>query len=246
MDITYVSAYYTIYSEPNPLYLDYYKSFVERGYTCILYLDTSLPLWAEVLSVYKNVTIIQDTTYTDLPLVSLFPTSTKLPDCRSPSKDTLEYMILMNSKVQLIKNAAAIANTETLAWVDFGMMKLIRDPDSFFAKLNTLYIPSKIVIPGCVEKGVVSLDRVHWRFAGTLFFSSKKTISAFYELNKAFLEDLARKNVITWEVNVWAFLEHMNPSSIHWYMSDHNDRLVDFSITENQKYLDIYERYSLL
>jgi hypothetical protein len=155
-------------------------------------------------------------------------------------------MILMNSKVQFVKDAAAIATTDTLAWVDFGMMKLIRDPDSFFAKLNTIYIPSKIVLPGCVEKGDVSLDRVHWRFAGTLFFSSKKTITAFHELNNAFLKDLARKNIITWEVNVWALLEHMNPSTIQWYMSDHNDRLVDFSMTESQKYLDIYERYCLL
>jgi len=236
-DVTYVSAFYNIYDALKDEYLEYFTKFLEQGFPTILFLDISLTEWAKRLSSYSNLKIIQNKNFADLPLVTQFPESTtKLPEHRNTKKDTYGYLILMNSKIQFVYDAVTIAQTNNLAWFDFGMMKLIKHPKILFSKLQNVTVPEdKVLMPGCTPQNKVNFNNVHWRFCGSLFFGNKTTIDKFYTLNQAYMQTLQAQKVLTWEVNVWALIEHDNPTLYKWYKSDHNDEIVNFPIHGNRR-----------
>ena len=235
MDVTYVSAYYNIYSTQKDDYLDYYIKFLEAGFRSILFLDKTIPEWQEKLSQYKNLTIISEDTFTDVPLINQFPKeTTTLPESRNNEKDTYEYLILMNSKIHLLNKAIQYCETDKMAWADFGMHKLLRNPIDAYKRLLQVQInDTQILIPGCVEKNTVDINNVNWRFCGTLFFGKKPAIVEFYKQCSIVL-DTFRTN-ITWEVNVWALAELNKPELFQWYKGDHNDSLVSFPIQGSRK-----------
>lgn len=236
-DVTYVSAFYNIYDALKHEYLEYFTKFLEQGFPTILFLDISLTEWANRLSSYSNLTIVQNKTFADLPLVTQFPESTtKLPENRNPTKDTYGYLILMNSKIQFVYDAIPLAQTNNLAWLDFGMMKLIKHPKIMYSKLqNVTVTEDKVLMPGCTPQNKVNFNNVHWRFCGSLFFGNKTTIDKFYTLNQAYMQTLQAQKVLTWEVNVWALIEHDNPTLYKWYKGDHNDEIVNFPIHGNRR-----------
>ena len=178
MEITYVTAFYKIYDDTLNNYVAHFIKFLEFGYTTILYLDSSLEEIKEQLSVYTNLTIITDVGFESLTVDK----PTNLPSTRNQTKDTYKYLVLMNSKTDFVLRASKLSTTENLAWIDFGLTKLLKDPQSAYKKLIQVNIPeSKILIPGCVENTNVNLDNVNWRFCGSLFFCNKfliKSISA--------------------------------------------------------------------
>ena len=235
MDVTYVSAYYNIYTKQKDDYLDYYTKFLDTGFPSILFLDNTIPEWAEKLSKYPNLTIISENTFSDIPLTKQFPKeTTKLPESRNKEKDTYEYIVLMNCKIYFLNEAIKHCSTEKMAWVDFGMHKLFKKPDDAYRRLLQVQInDTQILIPGCVEINKVSLNHVNWRFCGTLFFGKKQAIEQFYKVTTEVLETL--KNQITWEVNVWALAEQKHPGLFEWYKGDHNDSLVSFPVKGSRK-----------
>lgn len=235
MDTTYVSAFYNIYDSKKNEYLDYFIKFLETGFPTILYLDKDLSDWKTRLSTYKNLTIIATQSFQDLPLVQRFPEHTIiLPETRNKEKDTYGYLILMNSKVHFVNMATELAKTQNLAWIDFGMMKLIKNYQAVFSRLLNVIVPSdKILIPGCNERSAVNFNHVHWRFCGSLFFGQKATIAKFHAYNQTQLEAL--QNQLTWEVNIWALIEHEYDSIFQWYAGDHNDKIVNFPIPGDRK-----------
>ena len=227
MDVTYVSAFYNIYDDLKDEYLNYFIKFVSQGFTTILYLDKELTDWKTKLSVYSNLTIIADKSFADLPLVQMFPIeTTKLPEIRN--KDTYGYLILMNSKVQFVYDAISVSKTDKMAWIDFGMMKLLKRHDSVFSKLRSVTIPDdKILMPGCTPQNPVNFNHVHWRFCGSLFFGKKAIIEDFYNLNQAYMLTLQNQKILTWEVNVWAWLEINHNWKIDYYNANHNDSIIN-------------------
>jgi hypothetical protein len=229
---TYVSAFYNIYDGLKDIYLDYFTKFLEQGFPTILFLDKNLTDWLDRLSSYSNLTILSQHTFQDLPLAKLFAESdTKLPESRNLTKDTYGYLILMNSKIQFVYDAIQVAKTDNLAWIDFGMMKLIKNPMAVFSKLSSVTIPEdRILMPGCTPQSKVNYNNVHWRFCGSLFFGNKATIARFHNLNNTYLESLKSQKILTWEVNVWALIEHTDPTIYKWYKGDHNDEIVNFPI----------------
>jgi len=235
MDVTYVSAYYNIYSKQKDEYLDYYIKFLEAGFPSILFLDNTIPEWVEQLSKYTNLTIVSENTFTDLPLLNQFPkVTTILPDTRNTEKDTYEYLILMNSKIYLLNRAVQHSKTDKMAWADFGMHKLLKNPTDAYKRLLHVQInDTQILIPGCVEINPVNINNVNWRFCGTLFFGKKQAIAQFEEECTKVLNRL--NTHLTWEVNIWALAELNNPSLFQWYKGDHNDSLVSFPIQGSRK-----------
>jgi hypothetical protein len=237
MEVTYVSAFYNIYDDLKDEYLNYFIKFVSQGFTTILYLDKELTDWKDKLSSYSNLTIVSDKSFADLPLVKMFPQeTTKLPEIRNKTKDTYGYLILMNSKIQFVYDALTIAKTDNLAWIDFGMMKLLKRHDSVFSKLRAVTVPAdKILMPGCTPQNAVNFNHVHWRFCGSLFFGKKAIIEDFYNLNQTFMITLQSQQILTWEVNVWALAEAEKPIIFKWYKGDHNDEIVNFPILGERK-----------
>jgi hypothetical protein len=231
-NITFVTAYYKIYEKQNESYVEQFLKFADRGYKIVLFVDSHcLPSITPILA-KENVKVVTDLNFEDLPLVTQFPReTTQLPASRNKEKDTYEYMILMNSKLEFIK--LANVTTEVVAWIDFGITKIIKDLPLAFKKLDHIQVPEKkVLIPGCHGPIGSIIDRVNWRFCGGLLFATKPSLEDMYTLTNQVLTKLASQNKLTWEVNVWAESELINPSLFSWYQADHNDTIFNFPISK--------------
>jgi Bacterial protein of unknown function (HtrL_YibB) len=236
-DVTFVTAFYTIYKEPDEAYLKNFIRFAEKGASVILYLDEKCKNWAAKLAAYPKVQIKHHLQFADLPVTKLYPKSeTGLPSAVHHLKDTYEYLVVMNSKLDFLTDAFKQTSTEKLIWIDFGIGKIIKDMDAAWTKLQNVQIPNdKIMLAGCygvydpnVEFNVYGT--VHWRFCGGLIFGTRSTITKFNELNTKKLIELKPTNKITWEVNIWAVLERENRDFFQWYRGDHDDSIMNFPL----------------
>jgi glycosyltransferase involved in cell wall biosynthesis len=242
MSITYVSSCFKLrdfYTTVKDTQLDDYIRFVKTGIPCILFLDKELSHWTERLKEFTNITVIADRTLEEFPTAKLFPREqTKLPETRNMEKDTYDFLILMNNKLDFLNEALTIAKTDTIGWVDFGISKIIKnDRETFYTRLHNVRVSDqRILLPGCTEQqDSVNVNHVHWRFCGGLFFGKKDVVKQFYEESKQVLTELAAQNQLTWEVNVWAMVEKRNQSLFEWYKADHNDSMVAYPIKGDRK-----------
>ena len=150
-----------------------------------------------------------------------------LPAHRTIEKDTREFLLLQNAKLDLIARASKLDRTAShFAWIDFGVMKVVHDPASFLDRLRALRPPPTCVLaPGCWDRQrsvPVDHDAVHWRFCGGFLLIDRGTIPALVE---RYHEAFARTRQLTWEVNVWAEMERRG-QQFDWYRADHDDSLV--------------------
>ena len=175
------------------------------------------------------------------------PTSpATLPDRRHDAKDTVEYMTLMNCKIEFVHDAI-LQNpwkSEIFAWMDFSMSYLFHNKASSFEKVNHAIVaasthkisPRFILFPGCWDRippnnASAITNNIHWRFCGTFFIGSLLSLETFYEKYlKEFPKFLLNQQKLVWEVNFWAWMEANTDCDITWYASDHNDRLLDFEL----------------
>lgn len=122
--------------------------------------------------------------------------------------------------------------TPNVAWIDFGITKILKNIDNAWLKVTNIQVPvDKILIPGCTQKGQVSYDKVHWRFCGGLVFATLENMLNFQ--NQASIALQANPTKLTWEVNMWALMElqqqqQQQPIQFQWYSADHNDRIFNF------------------
>ena len=155
-----------------------------------------------------------------------------LPDYRNVAKDTRNYLILMNAKVELVTRAILSEKhaSEYYAWIDFGIAHIFRDTSTTLVKLATMHdllSPNRVYIPGCLERSMLSFDAVDWRFCGGFFVGDKASIFNFYSFYQRYY---ARLPKLTWEINVWSQFENLGWSPI-WYKADHNDSMFDLAQT---------------
>ena len=237
MATTLVTAFYKIYESCKTDYVEQFMKIVARGYTIVVFADTASLLTLAPLRDHSNVTIRTDLPFEELAIARLFPSTCQLPSNRSESKDTYRYLVLMNSKIEFMREVAATCTTD-IAWVDFGICKLIKDLPAMFKKLDNLVVPKgQVLIPGCHDPYMSSPDNVHWRFCGSLLFADRTAIDRLYEASLANLTETGR---LTWEVNVWAQVEAtLQQAQVEatlqlplfaWYKGDHNDTIFDFPL----------------
>jgi hypothetical protein len=176
-----------------------------------------------------------------------------LPEKRNREKDTYEYLVYMNSRVELLEDAISenVWNTTHYAWVDFHISRMFREKENtlgFIQKLSTVRLTPKILtLPGCWPKpesiNTISTD-IHWRFCGSFLLGDSETIQEFAELyRRHFGQFLEKYHCIPWEVNFWAYLEKVHNWSPLWYKGDHDDSLV--SISADAYTTNIYPHVSL-
>jgi hypothetical protein len=227
-DITFVSAYYKMYDTINTKYIDNFIKIVEKGNKMILFLDPKLGDIKKRLEIYQNLFIINDIQFEDLPITKLFSKNVSLPNNRNINKDTRDFLILMNNKIEFMKYSLIYIETKYIAWIDFGIMKIFKDFDVNWKNITNIKIlDDKLLIPGCHNKKLLNdLDNVNWRFCGGLLFGTIKTITNFQELLYKYIEQ--HRDKITWEVNYWAIIEENNKNLIQWYWADHNDTMLNF------------------
>lgn len=215
MNVTYVTAFHPVRSGLNT-YLDKFDRFACLGIPILLFLDRQCILPKE----YPNVTVIPSTLEMDW-----IPKDVELPKQRNTDKDTREYMVVMLHKMKYMYDALAYCDTPYLAWIDFGISHIIRNPSVTFQKLVDLQSFSRplatILSPGCW--GPISSfvkDRVYWRFCGGFFLGPREMFPAAYERQT----ELVKQHLpaLAWEVNYWAMMEDF----FTWYVADHNDSIL--------------------
>jgi hypothetical protein len=233
-----VTALYDIYNNPDKLqyYVDLFKDIANSGLSIIVFTDPSLEhLFADIP---ENVIVYAESLrYFVLYSVAMSYTG-ELPATRNHSKDTQEFLALMNTKVEFMRKAFSIVNCEddTYIWIDFGILKIITDRDAFITKLRiaNAHKFDKITIPGCWNYGhAVDYDNVNWRFCGGVIIIPYSKLISFYEKSCRCLLKVCNTpdRKLTWETNIWHLLEiEGERDNIDWYFADHNDSILrDFS-----------------
>jgi hypothetical protein len=151
-----------------------------------------------------------------------------LPAYRNMSHDTRNFLILMNSKVELVKRAmdSEMHPSTHFAWIDFGIGYTFRTLASSFTQLQQLAMTTLptpcMLVPGCWDKQITSLSQVNWRFCGGFFVGDRGSIDEFHKIHS---QEFPKLPHLSWEVNVWAYLESIGWSPT-WYKADHDDSMI--------------------
>jgi hypothetical protein len=157
-----------------------------------------------------------------------------VPETNAPYHDTANFMILMNSKVELVHLAAARWPGDHFAWIDFSIFHVFRGPETSAKRLQALAIAALpkpyIAFPGCWSKQPIEpalFERVNWRFCGGFFIGDTVTLSKLHELYlKHFRQIVLEHQRLVWEVNIWSLLESEYAFDFGWYRADHNDSII--------------------
>lgn len=151
-----------------------------------------------------------------------------LPRVRTDYHDTAKFMILMNSKVELVHRATVAHAATHYAWIDFSIFHVFRGADTpaYIKVLGSSALKDGLYIPGCWGPRSPSFDTVCWRFCGGLFIGDAASIESFYQAYRAHFKEIVITEGLAWEVNVWAWLEHNKKVAINWIWGDHNDTIV--------------------
>jgi hypothetical protein len=224
LDVVYVTALYKIKTYSNTeLNIDYFKPFLDTNLKIIVYTDI------EELSLGSVQKII-------LPreeIVAFSQTEAKLPEYRNKEKDTLEFLQLMNAKTEFLHRAKNLIKARVYIWFDFGILKIISDKARFIesmTNINEHAIENKVVIPGCISRESINFNNLFvypiWRFCGGIIIINESMVDIFHELHLKELEKCKQLGLLTWEVNIWASIEHSNPDIFNWYKADHNDTII--------------------
>jgi hypothetical protein len=227
-----VTSYYDIYNKPDKFiqYMDLFYDIGISGIPIIVFTDPSIVKKFRIFPPSVKVIGIPLETF------ELYSTAIsyngELPNSRNTSKDTKEFLGLMNTKIEFIVKASDICNDETFIWVDFGILKVVKNTEQFINTLQNINEMTfdKITIPGCWEIGKnFSVNQVNWRFCGGLLIIPRKHIQMFFNHSKNVLNDFCTLPIykLTWETNIWYIIElHRCKNEIEWYHADHNDSIL--------------------
>jgi len=161
------------------------------------------------------------------------PYKNRLPLTRSATKDTFEHLVWTHMKVEFLQRA--IENGEGIfCWIDPHICHLFSDPLSTVNYLNYLSMQKFakepfLALPGCWEPKVPSVDfnTVCWRFCGTFLLGDAASIGSLHTLYKHFYPTLLKeRNVMTWDINMWAQMESEGVFNPKWYKANHDASIV--------------------
>lgn len=258
---TFVTVFMNIYPKDDPYAgkdirwrFDRFFKLVETGIQICVYVDeTGEELLQQCVELFPNtIRIMRVMNIYDTRIHKLCEQydTIDLPQCRNKPKDTYEYMVLMNSKIEFMYDTIQKNpwNSTHFAWIDFNIAHVFKNiPETQeYIKLigNSRLTREFLLIPGCwysllpdssdedIQKSV--LDSIHWRFCGGFFIGDSKSIIQFYDLYQEYFPCfLFEYRQLTWEVNFWAWLEwkmgrgdtvtNWNPI---WFLADHDDSIV--------------------
>lgn len=226
-----VTCYYDIYNKPHK-FVEYVWLFYDLGISGIPMIIFTEPSLVNKFKIFPNVTVL-GVPLEEFELYNIAMNfKGELPIYRTVEKDTKEFFALMNIKIECIKKASALYKNKTFIWIDFGILKIVKNKEVFLEKLkevNEMEV-SKMTIPGCWEVGhAFTTDQIHWRFCGGFFIIPEHYIETFYGHSKNVLTDFCKMTMykLTWETNIWSIIETCSEANnIVWYFADHNDSIL--------------------
>ena len=252
MNTTFVSAYYTLQETPyfnaRPQEWDPASVFelARSGIQLCLYIGPDCAFekeFQELETECANFRVMPYRIYyKDTWIYKELGPGVELPSSRNMEKDTLEHMVYMHSRPEIMEDAISENPWESthFAWIDFNAPKLFRNKSDSLEKLKEIgeypFPQTGAYFAGCWPKldagGVKGIaTNIHWRFCGAFYLADAKTHLSFAELYRAKFPEFLREtaNVFSWEVNYWAWLEYKFPESWAptWYRGDHNDQMLN-------------------
>ena len=234
----FVTAIYRIYGEERPAYCD-------EVWARFAFLVRHLPTIhafcsladASRLSAFPNV-IPHFVEFTDLDTYRALASAHGLPDKRNTLKDSKEFMILINAKPEFLRRTREAAPAAShYIWIDAGIQKILRTAPSdaltrMVARCHALCAretPANVLLPGTSWKwstptiGNVA-RKIRWRFCGGFCVVPAQCIDAFARETAVGAQEILRATgKLTWEVNVWAYVESRLP--IRWYRCKWNESM---------------------
>jgi hypothetical protein len=245
--VTFVTCYVNIYeNEPFshkniPWRIEQFEFLADLGIKICVYGDeTTLPYLEESAKKFPNVKIMtMDIPYKETPIYKECLTEgLNMPERRFEKKDTVEYMALMNAKIEFVNDSAVKNpwNSRIFSWVDFSMAYVFGNKGESLPYLKMLsernFIDTFFAIPGCWQpippnNCSAIVNNIHWRFCGTFFIADRDSMMRFHRIYRENYPIFIREqNKLVWEVNIWAWLEANTDWGAQWYDSDHNDRII--------------------
>jgi hypothetical protein len=236
--VTFVTALYLPAGpmfKPVDTYFENFNRLAATGIPLILYLDTRLTEKGEELC--RRFPNILRCEYVTLD-TSWVPSNIFLPSTRRLEKDTIEYFCIQLSKLRLLRDSAAYVKTTHIAWIDFGIYHIFKNPtliDDCLRLIAAAEFPTnKILAPGCWPLGRYDVwNAICWRFCGGFLVGSAELFAAA----AARQESLVLGNLpgLTWEVNYWAMMEEYFIN----YRADHDHSIVtnvcQFIVSRDEK-----------
>ena len=224
VDVVYVTSLYKIKTYSNTdINLEHFKPFLDTNLKIIVYTDIPDLSLGSIQIIF-------------LPreeIGSFSQNEASLPEYRNKEKDTLEFLQLMNAKSEFLYRAKKLVTAKTYVWFDFGILKIIRHKQPFMESMiniDSFSQSGRIVIPGCISKESVNFNNLFvcpiWRFCGGILIVCESVVDVFHDLHSKELEKCKLMSKLTWEVNLWASIEHANNDLFHWYKADHNDTII--------------------
>lgn len=164
-----------------------------------------------------------------------------MPPSRNIEKDTLEYMVYMHSRHEIMEDAISENPWDSthFAWIDFNSPRLFSNKSESFRKLLEIarysFPTDSIYFAGCWSKldadSVKNIaTSINWRFCGAFFLGDSKSFIQFANLYREYFPKyLKDARTFTWEVNFWAWLEYTASDVWRptWYRGDHNDEMLN-------------------
>lgn len=245
--ITFVTCYVHIYeNEPfahknSPWRIEQFEYIADLGVNICVYGDeTTTPYLLDSAKKFPNVKIMtMETPYKQTPIYELCQTpELGMPERRNTAKDTVEYMSLMNAKIEFVDDTITKNpwNSCIFAWMDFSMAYVFGNKGDSLQYMKRLtertFVDAFFAIPGCWQpippnNCSAIVNNIHWRFCGTFFIADKESMIKFHRIYREqlpiFIEEQKK---LVWEVNIWAWLEANTDWYPQWYESDHNDRII--------------------
>jgi hypothetical protein len=134
----------------------------------------------------------------------------------------------MNAKAELVYRTMSLYPlVQTFAWIDFSIFHVVHQEDTaaYLHMVSQLRLKNGLHMPGCWPVQDIPFDRVQWRFCGGFFIGSRPSIEQLYSLYRTHFRELVLTYGLSWEVNVWAYLEQHGLRT-NWYKADHNDSML--------------------
>jgi hypothetical protein len=140
MQVTYVTALFNIYNNSNEektknRLLNDVRILLRQKFPLVIYIDEYYfnQLNNEIKNLDKNKICIR----INIDNINIYNTILKLRDSlslpanRNMEKDTIEYMALMNSKIELVAKSLSFCTTPYISWIDAGISKMFNDKQKF-------------------------------------------------------------------------------------------------------------------
>jgi len=235
MAITYVSAFLLQQQgRAKHDFEDYclhFETLAASGLLIALFLDQKLPAVVSArFNRFPNVRIVAYVTLAETALCrALFGKTVQLPQHRD-EPDSLEYMLIGNSKLEWLQRAAR-ANpfaTSHFAWIDFGIAHILTAPEATLGALKSFEPRYPIIAPGCYRRNPYNdaqiWSQICWHYCGGFLVCD--AAHAEY-LNDEFLHCVSVESPrFSWDVNFWALLELRYGVPFRWYQAEFDDSLL--------------------